>query len=207
VGTGFTAVVSLIATCAVVLMLPAATVLGSNAPIADFIAVSWGGAAGIAVAACAVVSCFGCLNGWLLVGGELPASMADAATLPRWFGLRNAAGAPASSIVLCSVMTSLLTLMALTRVGAGAYQFAALLSAATGLGVYVLSAAAIFRCMREGRIPRRAALGASAVGALLFSLWALYGTGWESLAWGATLIAAGWPLHLIARRAARSPQQ
>ncbi len=205
VGTGFTAVVSLIATCAVVLMLPAATVLGSNAPIADFIAVSWGSAAGIAVAACAVVSCFGCLNGWLLVGGELPAAMADADTLPRWFGARNGAGAPAQSILVCSVMTSLLTLMALTRVGAGAYQFAALLSAATGLGVYVLSALAIFACMRRGLIPRGAALAACGSGALLFSLWALYGTGWESLAWGAVLIAAGWPLHLMSRAAPRVP--
>ena len=83
VGTGLSAVVSIIATCAVVLMLPAASVMASKAPISDFIAVSWGHVAGGFVAVCAVISCFGCLNGFLLIGGELPVAMADAGTLPR----------------------------------------------------------------------------------------------------------------------------
>jgi len=38
--------------------------------------------------------------------------------------------------------------------------------------------------------------------ALVFVLWAFYGSGWESLAWGGVLIAAGWPVYLMARRAA-----
>ena len=52
VGTGVTALLSLVATCAVVLMLPPAQVLASKAPIADFIAVSWGEVAGGLVAVC-----------------------------------------------------------------------------------------------------------------------------------------------------------
>lgn len=203
-GTAFCAVVSLVATCAVALMLPAGVVQSSKAPVSDFIARSLGNGAGVAVAACAVVSCLGCLNGWLLLCGQLPAAMADAGTLPAWFGARNAAGAPARSIVLGSVVSTLLTLMAYTKTGAGAYNFAILISTATNLVMYLLCALAVFRFMRDGRVPRSAGLLASAAGALLFVVWAFYGTGWESIGWGAILIAAGGPLYLIGRRLAPS---
>jgi APA family basic amino acid/polyamine antiporter len=202
VGTGLSAVVSIIATCAVALMLPVDVVTASKAPISDFIAVSWGADAGILVALGAVVSCFGCLNGWLLVGGELPVAMAEAGTLPRWFGQRNAAGAPAQSLVLGAAVTSLLTLMAYTKQGVAAYNFMILIATATNLVMYFLCTIAVVRFMRDGRVPRSAGLIASALVALVFAAWAMYGSGAESLAWGSVLIAAGWPVYLVARRVA-----
>jgi APA family basic amino acid/polyamine antiporter len=205
VGTALSAVVSIIATCAVVLMLPEATVAASKAPISDFIALSWGNVAGWFVALCAVVSCFGCLNGWLLIGGELPAAMADAGTLPRWFGVRNAAGAPAQSIVLGSIVTTLLTAMAYTKTGAGAYNFAALLATASNLVMYLFCTLAVVYFMRRGPVPRSRGLVLSTAGALVFVAWAFYGSGWEALGWGAVLIGAGWPIYLVARRIAARP--
>ena len=44
-----------------------------------------------------------------------------------------------------------------------------------------------------------------AVGALAFSVWALVGTGAETLMWGAVLVLAGLPIYLWQRRAA-TPQ-
>ena len=202
VGTGLSAVVSIVATCAVALMLPKDVVVASKAPVSDFIAVSWGDIAGGFVAFCAVVSCFGCLNGWLFIGGELPVAMAESGTLPPWFRTLNAAGAPAHGILLGAVITSLLTLMAYTRVGVAAYNFAILLATATNLVLYLFCTLAVARFMRDGRVPRTAGLMACTALALVFVLWAFYGSGWESLAWGGVLIAAGWPVYLMARRAA-----
>ncbi len=202
IGTGLSAVVSLIATCAVALMLPADAVASSQAPVSDFIAVSWGSVAGWFVALCAVVSCFGCLNGWLLIGGELPVAMVKAGTLPAWFARCNAHGAPSRSIVLGAVVTTLLTLMAYTKVGVAAYNFAILIATATNLLLYLFVVVAVARFMRDGRVPRTAGLLACTALAFVFVLWAFYGSGWESLAWGAVLTAAGWPVYLMARRAA-----
>ena len=202
VGTGLSAVVSIIATCAVALMLPTDVVVSSRAPVSDFIAVSWGDIAGGFVAVCAVVSCFGCLNGWLLIGGEVPVAMAKTGALPPWFGQCNAAGAPAQSIVLGAIITSLLTLMAYTKTGVGAYNFAILIATATNLVLYLFCAIAVVRFMRDGRVPRSTALVVCTSLALVFVLWAFYGSGWESLAWGGALIAAGWPVYVVARRAA-----
>jgi APA family basic amino acid/polyamine antiporter len=128
--------------------------------------------------------------------------MADAGSLPPWFRERNDEGAPVRSVVFCGVMTTLLTSMAYTRAGIAAYNFAALLSAATGLLLYGISAAAVFRFMRDGRVPRSRALLVAGGGALLFSVWALYGSGWEAIGWGTLMTAAGWPIYRFATRTA-----
>ncbi|MBI3792539.1 MAG: amino acid permease [Gemmatimonadetes bacterium] len=202
VGSGLSAIVSIIATCAVALMLPTEVVANSKAPVSDFIATSWGDVAGGFVAFCAVVSCFGCLNGFILLTGELPVAMAEARTLPGWFRTRNAAGAPRSSLLIGAIVTSLLTLMAYTKAGVAAYNFAILISTATNLVLYLFCTIAVARFMRDGRVPRSVALVACTAIAFVFSCWAFYGSGWESLGWGAALVAAGWPIYHLARRAA-----
>ena len=201
IGTGVCAIISIVATCAVALMLPADTVAASKAPISDFIALSWGSVASTFVSLCAVVSCFGCLNGWLLLCGELPADMARHGALPRWFGLRNRAASPVRSLLLGSTITTLLTLLAYTKSGVAAYNFAALLATATNLLLYLFCTVAVIVFMRRGRVPLSAGLSIAAGAALLFVLWAFYGSGWEALAWGAVLVAVGWPLFVLARRA------
>ena len=201
-GTTVSAIVSIISTLAVALMLPPDMVAASKAPVSDFIAASWGDVAGGFVAFCAVVSCFGCLNGFILLTGELPVAMADANTLPRWFAARNRAGAPTRSLVVGAVVTSLLTMMAYTKAGVSAYNFAILISTATNLVLYLFCTIAVARFMRDGRVPRSLALVICTAVAFVFSCWAFYGSGWESLGWGAALVAAGWPIYVMARRAA-----
>ena len=201
-GTGLTGIVTIISTCAVALMLPVAALTVSKAPIADFISGYLGNNAGLFVAFCAVVSCFGCLNGWLLIGAELPAAMCERGALPPWFGVRNAYGVPIRALRLCAITTAVFVMMASSRVGIAAVNFATLLATATNLVMYLFCALAAIRFMRDGRLPRSISLIVASLGAVVFSLWAFYGTGWESLGWGAVLLAAGWPLHLISQRAA-----
>jgi APA family basic amino acid/polyamine antiporter len=202
-GTGLTGIVSIVSTCAVALMLPVAMVTASKAPVSDFISGYLGNNAGLLVAVCAVVSTFGCLNGWLIVGAELPAAMCERGSLPQWFGERNARGVPMRALLLCSIITAAFVLMASTRVGIAAVNFATLLATATNLVLYLLCAIAAIRFMRDGRLPRTISLMITAVASVIFSIGALYGTGWESLGWGAVLLAAGWPLHRYTQNAAR----
>jgi APA family basic amino acid/polyamine antiporter len=199
-GTGISAIVSLLATCSVVLMLPREMVASSNAPTSDFIAASFGTMSGTLVAVCAVVSTFGCLNGWLLLGGEVPVAMAQAKSLPDWFGQLNRHGAPAHSIVLGAVVTSAMTLLAATKVGIAAFNFLILIATATNLLLYLLCTIAAARFMRDGRVRSSAGLVAATGLAFVFVLWAFYSSGSESIVWGALLTAAGWPIYRLARR-------
>ena len=203
VGTTVSGLLTIVSTCAVALLMPLDVVANSKAPVADFINGYWGTWASLFVAFCGVVSCFGCLNGWLLIGGELPSAMCQRGALPQWFGELNAAGVPARAIVLGSVITALLTTLASSRVGVAAFNFAALIATATNLVLYLLCAITTLRFVADGRLPRSAGLVLAGGGAVLFALYAFYGSGLEALAWGAGLIALGWPLRLAARRAAR----
>jgi basic amino acid/polyamine antiporter, APA family len=122
--------------------------------------------------------------------------------LPPWFGVRNTHGVPIRALLLGSTVSAAFVMLASSRVGIAAVNFATLLATATNLVMYLFCALTAIRFMRDGRLPRRAGLILTSLSAVVFSLWAFYGTGWESLGWGAVLLAAGWPLHLIAQRAA-----
>jgi len=106
-------------------------------------------------ALCAVVSCFGCLNGWLLIGCEPPRGDGRRrSTAPLVWGAQCGGGAPAQSILLGSVITTLLTMMAYTRTGVAADNFAALLSTATNLVLYLFCALAVVCFIRDGLVRR-----------------------------------------------------
>lgn len=203
-GTSLSGVVTILSTCAVALMMPLAVVSASKAPVADFIGGFWGSSAGLFVAFCGVISCLGCLNGWLLVGAELPAAMCERGSLPPWFGVRNTHGVPIRALLIGALVTAALTMLASTRVGVAAFNFAALLSTATNLVLYLLCAITAIRFIRDGRLPTSPGMIVAAGGATFFSVWAMYASGWEALGWGAVLIAVGWPLHIVARRMARA---
>lgn len=201
-GTWLTGILSIVTCSAIVLMLPTADVAGSTAPMALFIARSWGNWAAAFVSICAVVSAYGALNGWVLLSGELPAAMADAKRLPAWFGVRNAHGAPARAVLLSSVLTSALVLLNFSQSMAAVFTFAILLATATNLVLYLFCAVGALRLMRRGTLPHSRLLVFAAGGAAVFSVWALYGAGPEALGWGAVLLLCGYPVYRLARRAA-----
>ncbi|HEX4933111.1 MAG TPA: amino acid permease, partial [Gemmatimonadaceae bacterium] len=183
-GTWLTGLISVICCSAVVLMLPAREVAQSSAPFALFLSQSLGAASGAFIAVCAIVSAWGALNGWVLLTGELPAAMADSQRLPAWFGARNRHGAPARSMVLSSVLTSLLVLANYSRSIASLFAFAVLLATATSLVLYLFCSLAAVVFMRQGRMPASWSLRIAAVGATIFAVWAFAGAGREALAWG-----------------------
>jgi APA family basic amino acid/polyamine antiporter len=200
IGTAVAGVITLLSSSAVALMLPQATLTASTAPIADFIGAFVGSGAGTFVAVCAVVSCIGALNGFLLVGGELPATMARAGTLPPWFARTNARGVPMNALWSGAAVSGLFVLLALSRGGVAAYEFVALVSTVTALFLYVVVASAAARFARDGRLASQPSLWVAICGALLFAAVTLWGCGPEAIAWSLGLLAIGWPLRRLASR-------
>ena len=197
VGTALAGVVGILATCGVILLLPGAA--SSDAPLADFAARALGGRAGDLVALGAIVSCVGCLNGYVFVGGELMASMTAQGMLPDLFGRRNARGAPTVPLLVGAALTTLLIVAAYTATSA--FAFAALISSSTNIALYLLCLASAVVLLRNGRLRAVRGLRPAMLGGAVFALLAIYGAGNTALGWGVVLIAAGWPLYWIARRA------
>ncbi len=196
-GTLLAGVATILACTAVLGLLPMDVVSSSQAPMADAARHLWGAAAGIGIALVAAVSCFGALNGWVLVAAQIPLAAARDGMLPERFARLDRNGTPAFGIVLSSVLASILVLANFTHTLVQLFTFSILLSTAAVLLPYVVSTAAwLRRGDGGGRIV--AAL------ALVYSLYALVGTGKESLLWGAVLLAAGMPVYLWMRRRGRT---
>ncbi|BCT91312.1 amino acid permease [Lysobacter helvus] len=185
--------VATILACTVVLgLLPGDVLKDSQAPMADAASSLWGPGAGIALAVVATISTFGALNGWVLVSGQVPLAAAQDGMLPKPFARLHANGTPVFGVVASSVLASLLVMANFSHSLVELFTFSILLSTAATLLPYVVSSAAWLRTgERNGRI--LAAL------ALLYSLYALVGTGSESLLWGGALLLAGLPVFAFMR--------
>jgi len=191
-GTLLAGIATILACTSVLGVLPAAQVQASAAPMADAAHALWGPAAGIAVAVVAAVSCFGALNGWVLLSGQVPLAAARDGLLPQRFTRLDKGGTPVFGVIASGVLASALVLANYSHSLVQLFTFSILLSTAATLLPYVVSSAAWLRSgSGKGRVV--AAL------ALAYSLYALVGTGAKALLWGAVLVLAGLPLYFWRR--------
>ncbi|MDO7842917.1 amino acid permease [Sphingomonas immobilis] len=191
IGVVLTGVVYILVSTAITVLMPHAQAAASPAPIAAFIATYWGAAAGNLVALFAAISAAGALNGYVMVQGEVAQAMAVGGVFPRWMAPTNAAGSPARAHIVSSILLTIVTLMNFSRSLSNLFEFMALVSIATGLMAYLACAAAALKL-----IPHERALWFTAPLAAAFALWAIYGCGLVTLAWGLVLIALGVPVYL-----------
>jgi APA family basic amino acid/polyamine antiporter len=191
-GTALTGVLYLVVCSAVSLMLPAAEAASSPAPLATFVERYWSSGPATVLIGFAVISCVGALNGWVLLQGELPRSMAAHGILPSWFAVSDARGTPVRTILLSSAVASVFVLLNASRTMHGLFEFLLLLSTSSSLWLYLACALA---ALRLKVVPTIAVIGAA------YALWTLWGAGVEASSWSVVLMIAGLPLYWIARRA------
>lgn len=187
-GTLLAGIATILACTSVLGVLPTAQVQASAAPMADAAQALWGPAAGIAVAVVAAVSCFGALNGWVLLSGQVPLAAASDGLLPHRFTRLDKGGTPVFGVLASGVLASALVLANFSHSLVQLFTFSILLSTAATLLPYVVSSAAWLRSgTGKGRIVAALALG--------YSLYAVVGTGAQALLWGAVLVLAGLPVY------------
>lgn len=178
-GTGIAALLYVIVCSGIVLTLPTAVVAGSPAPFATFVETFWGHGPAVAVALFAAIAAIGALNGWVLIQGEVPRSMASEGLLPRWFGRTDKRDVPVGVLVLSSALASALVMTNASKSLSGIFQFLVLLTTASTLWFYFAACVAAIRM--------RIAVPVAVVGAG-FSIWAM---------WGAGVVASGLSLLLM----------
>jgi APA family basic amino acid/polyamine antiporter len=139
----------------------------------------------------------------VLVGGEVPLTLARDGVLPAWFGKTSRAGTPVRAQVVAGVVATILILSNYSKSMSGLFAFSALVTTVSSLFVYAAVAAAGLALVANKRI-RSAILPFVAVPGLLFSLWAFWGAGLEPSLWGIGLLATGIPIYFLTRRGGRS---
>ncbi len=206
-GTAIAAVVYIACTTAVMGVLPAAELARSAAPFAAAGRVMWGGWAGLLIAGAATVSCFGALNGWILIAGQFPQAAARDGLFPAFFARESRHATPTLGLLVAAVLTSLVVMTNYTRGMIAMFTFIVLLSTLSVVVAYLFSAMAdIVLARRTGRpLPLRHL--ALACAAFAFSLWAVIGAGEEAVFWNFVLLVVGIPLYVWqTRHARRSPE-
>ena len=184
-GTLFVALIYLLSSTGVTLLLSADTVASSPAPYADAVAALWGEGAATLAALAIAVSAFGALNGLILGTGELGYAMALRREMPAFMARTRGANTPVAAQVVGSILTILLVLANSSRDTAGLFVFVILLSTASVLIVYLAGVLAAWKVSSTGGAHLALAV------ALLFILFAFYGTGAEANLWGLVLLAIG----------------
>ena len=208
-GAVITALICIIACTTVLLLVPPATLAKSNAPFVDLATSFWGASAGKLLALFAAISGFGCLNGWVLLQGELPNVMAKNGVFPRIFARDSPRHTPTFALLFSSGLVTVLILMNYQKSMVSIFTFMILLSTTACLVLYLLCSLALLRLQWTGHLqtPRARTMPLAIVGVIAasYSLWALVGAGAEAVLWGGVLLALGAPLFFLVRERPKVP--
>jgi basic amino acid/polyamine antiporter, APA family len=203
IGTVVTTLVYILATVAVMGVIPAGTLQDSASPFAAAAAAIFGGTGywDDAVALVALVSTFGALNGWILLQGRVPLAAGRDGLFPKRFAqVSGRTGTPVFGLVVSSVLVTGLMLMNYTKSLVDQFTFILLLATLTTLVPYAYSAGAqmflLFadRARFQGR--RLAIDGGIAVLAFAYSVWAIAGAGADIVFKGFMLLMLGVPVYV-----------
>jgi APA family basic amino acid/polyamine antiporter len=198
-GTVLAAGIYVLSTVGVMAVLPPDALAASTAPFSDAARVLAGDRAAALVALGAAVSCFGALNGWILLVGQLPLAIAGDGLFPPVFARMSSRGVPARGILIGGVLSTILIAMNYSRGLVELFTFIILLATLSTLIPYVFSSLAVFLIPdRPGGIRSGASVGGSVAAALAFgyALWAIGGAGADVVYWGFLLLIAGVPVYV-----------
>jgi len=202
-GTAIASVIYLAVCGAVILLMPAAETAGSPAPLADFVARYWPGAgADVArevIAAFAVISALGAMNGWVMMQGEMPYAMAREGQFPKWLAKLSSRNVPVRAHILSSSLLTALILTNLSRSTGELFTFFILLATNANLVAYLSSSVALLWLMTRQKMMGSIALGVVGVLGGLYSIGALVGAGPEAGLWGLALLAVGAVYYTVSR--------
>jgi APA family basic amino acid/polyamine antiporter len=197
VGTLLAAGVYIVSTIGVMSLVPPATLATTTAPFADGARALFGNTAAGLVALGAAISCFGALNGWTLVAGQLPLAVARDGLFPKVFMRVSSRDTPVAGMIIAGILSTALIAANYTRGLVELFTFIILLATLSTLVPYVFSALAVFRT--GGHVP--AAARAFAGLAFAYGLWAIGGAGAEAVYWGFLLLIGGLPVFVWITRA------
>jgi len=203
-GTAACAILYVLVSAAVMGLVPHHELVNSTTPfIPAFETIFPHGAwAGKLVAALAVVSGIGALNGWTLVTAEVSRAPANDGLFPRPFGWTDRRDNAWFGIVLAALLPSLLMLWAYTtKTGLTVFTELVDLTVVTVAIPYLLSACAqlTYLVSRRGAVrgwllARDLSVTAAAV---LFSLWVAFAAGYSAVYQAMVVVLAGIILYAI----------
>jgi len=202
-GTLIAAGIYIASTVGVMSVVPPDVLASSTAPFADAARTLGGEWAARAVAIGAAVSCFGALNGWILIVGQLPLAIARDGLFPKASATLSGRGTPVAAMGSGGVLSSALIWTNYSQGLVTIFTRFILLSTLSTLVPYAYCSLAGFLMKRRDGGTLVLGRSGTVVSLLAFAyaLVAIGGAGADVIYWGFLLLMAGLPVYVwVARR-------
>ncbi len=199
IGTVISTLIYIFGTVILFGILPMETLIDSPAPFAEAGNIIGGKYAGYLVSFGAAISAIGALNGWILITSYMPLSMANDDLFPKVFKNTNSKGSPIVSLIFGSILTSFVMTMNFSEGLVSRFEFLILLTTLSTLVPYLFVSAAYILFHFEKKLVKRKIFKSSILGALgvIYSIWAIFGSGSETIFYGSILLIIGIPFYFI----------
>lgn len=199
-GTLLTAVVYILSTTAVMGVIPASELANSNAPYADAAKVMFGGLGSWLVAFGAAVSCFGALNGWTLLQGQVPLAAARDGLFLKSFIKTSRSGTPVVGLIITAILVTILLLLTMNESLVKQFTIIILLATLASLIPYLFTAMAeLILFIRDPKqFSRKKVFSGVAIAILasIYAFWAIIGSGETTVFYGALLWFSAIPVYV-----------
>jgi len=198
-GLAITALVYILGSISIMGIIPQKTLVHSLTPYADAAVIMFGSSARYWASAGVAIAAFGALNGWTLVQGQFPYAVAKDKLFPGFFSRLNKKRAPYAAIIFSSIIASLFMMMNYTRGLVEQFKFLILLTTLNTLVPYLFCAAGYIIIKFDKKyVHSDGWVSAILIGTLAFaySLWAVAGSGQDTVYYGFLLLMAGIPFYV-----------
>lgn len=203
VGTVIAIALYILSTIVVMGIIPMSALATSTAPFAEAAQLTIGHFGGAVVAFAAIISSIGALNGWILLQGQVPHAASQNQAFPAFFGKTSRYNTPVNALVSSSV---LITLLLVLNYNKGLVdKFTSIISLATISILFVygmVMAAEIVLLIRKKQYQHFYRKISINILAIIYILWAFYGSDREMVVYCLFLALTGIPLYFYSQRQA-----
>jgi putrescine:ornithine antiporter len=178
-------------------IIPGSKLASSTAPFGLAFSHMFNPTVGKIVVGMMVISCFGSLFSWQFTIAEVARSCAADGYFPRLFMRATKGGVLIFGILSITAAQTLISLMTVSPTLDKKWTVLVDLSVMTNLIPYLLSMSALVALQVIEKVPRVLAKRANVVAflATIYSLYALYASGYQAMMWGGIITFAGWGLY------------
>lgn len=187
-----------VGSCSVIMgLVPHKELINSAAPFADAARYMFGDLAGNIASALSIIACFGSISGWLILQSEGPRAGAQQGLFPKFFSDANKHDVPMKSLIFTGVLMSIVLLMTASPNLAKQFEVVILMSVFASLLPYMYAVIALPIIMISKKLNRGPTFMfycVMVVIAMIYCVFALLGSGTDSMFWGTVMLMITIPL-------------
>lgn len=201
IGTLIAAVAYIASSTAIMGMVPLDQLMHSTSPFADAAAIMFGQWGRWIIAAGAAISCFGALNGWAMLQGQVAMAAADNNLFPKIFAKRNRFDSPGVGLVITAVLITILLLLSASPNLVHQFDVIILVATLASLLPYFYTAMAHILLLKKEGVWQPGAKKHIVIALLatVYSCWAILGSGETIIFYGMILLLSSIPIYVYVK--------